>query len=138
VTVQEASSLTGLNYGAGVDTVANGIKVCNYRYQTTDLLTVGVAKAPDLATAQAVEAQALAALQNGANNGLSVTQLQGVGDAAVLAQGSESSSGVTVTLAGIYVLKGTTFFGIADVGANHTAPSAASLQAQAMTVLSRL
>ena len=138
VTVSEATSLTGVNYGPGVDQTLNGLKVCIYGYQTTDVFEIGIAQAPDLATAQADEAQAQAQLQQAANNGLPVLQVQGVGDAAAETQGSISSNGTTFSASAIWVLKGTIYFGISDIAVNRPAPSAAALQAQALTVLSRL
>jgi hypothetical protein len=138
VTQQEATSLTGVNYGVGVDQTLNGLKVCIYGYQTTDVFEIGVAQAPDLATAQADEAQAQAQLQQAANNGLPVLQVQGVGDAAAETQGSITTSGTTFSASAIWVLKGTTYFGISDIAVNRAAPTAAAMQAQAVTVLSRL
>jgi hypothetical protein len=138
VTVQDASTLTGVNYGAGLEQPANGEKQCIYGYQTTDVFVVGIAQAPDLATAQADEAQAQALLQNTAGNGLTFTQLQGVGDAAAEVQASKSANGTTLSICGIYVLKGTIFFFISDAAANHAVPNNAALQAEATTVLSHL
>jgi hypothetical protein len=138
VTQQEASSLTGVNYGPGTDVTANGLKECIYGSQTLDIFTIGIAQAPDLATAQADEAQAQAQMQQAANNGLPVVQVQGVGDAAAAVHGSFSSNGTTISAAGIYVLKGTIFFDISNIAANRAVPSAAAIQAQAVTVLGRL
>jgi hypothetical protein len=95
-------------------------------------------QAPDLATVQTDEALAKAALQKSAGTGLTFVQLQGVGDAAAEVQASGSRNGTTISLCGIYVVKGTIFFLITDVAVNHAVPGNAALQAQAMTVLSRL
>ena len=138
VNAQEASALTGVSYGAGLEQPANGEKQCVYGYQTTDVFTVGIAQAPDLATAQADEAQAQAFLQTTAGSGLTFTQLQGLGDAAAVVQASKSFNGTTLAICGIYVLKGTIFFFISDAAANHAVPNNAALQVQATTVLSRL
>jgi Protein of unknown function (DUF3558) len=138
VTVQEASTLTGVNYGAGLEQPGNGEKQCVYGYQTTDVFIVGIAQAPDLATAQADEAKARAFLQKTAGSGLTFTQLQGVGDAAAVVQASKSANGTSLAICGIYVLKGTIFFFISDAAANHAVPNNAALQGEAMTVLSRL
>jgi hypothetical protein len=138
VTAQEASSLTGVNYGPGTDVTANGLKECIYGSQTLNVFTIAIAQAPDVATAQADEAQAQALMQQAANNGLPVLQVQGVGDAAAEVQGSFSKGGATISASGIYVLKGAIFFEISDVAINHAAPSAAAIQAQAVTVLGRL
>jgi hypothetical protein len=138
VTVQEASSLTGVNYGAGLEQPANGEKQCIYGYQTTDVLMVGIVQAPDLATVQTDEAQARAALQQSAGNGLGFTEIQGVGDAAAEVQATRSANGTTLSVCAIYVVKGTIFFFITDFAANHAVPNNAALQAQATTVLGRL
>jgi hypothetical protein len=134
----EASALTGVNYGPGRSDVVNGLKRCTYGYQTTDVFQIGIAQAPDQATAQADSAQAQAEIQRAATNGVNVTQLQGVGDAAAEIQGSATLNGATFSAVGIYVLKGTVYFGISDIEVNHTAPSGAALQAEAMAVLGRL
>jgi hypothetical protein len=138
VTAQEASTLTGVNYGPGMEQLANATKMCIYGYQTTDVFQVGIVQAPDQATIQAEEAQAKAKLQEAAGNGLAFTDLQGVGDSATVVQASESSNGTTLSVCGIYVVKGTIFFFITDFAANHAVPNNAALQAEAMVVLGRL
>lgn len=138
VNVQEASTLTGVNYGPGMEQPANATKLCVYGYQTTDVFEIGIVQAPDLATIQADEAQAKAALQQSAGNGLAFTDVQGVGDAATEVQASKSVNGTTLSLCGIYVVKGTIFFFITDVAANHSVPDNAALQGEAMVVLGRL
>jgi ABC-type glycerol-3-phosphate transport system substrate-binding protein len=137
VTAQEASTLTGVNYGAGMEQ-ADTEKRCVYGYQTTDVLMVGIVQAPDLATVQAQEAEARAALQQQAGQGLNFTELQGVGDSAAVIQSSKSVNGTTLAVCGIYVVRGTIFFFIADVAANHAVPNNAALQSQAIVVLGRL
>ncbi|MGA7988569.1 MAG: hypothetical protein WCB51_09250 [Candidatus Dormiibacterota bacterium] len=138
VNAQEASTLTGINYSAGLEQLDNATKLCIYGNQTTDVFNIGIAQAPDLATAQADEAQARAALQKAAAGGLNFTEIQGVGDAAAVVQASRSTNGTTIALCGIYVLKGTIFFFITDVAVNHAVPSNADLQGEATKVLSRL
>lgn len=138
VNAQEASTLTGINYSAGLEQLDNATKLCIYGNQTTDVFNIGIAQAPDLATAQADEAQARAALQKAAAGGLNFTEIQGVGDAAAVVQASKSSNGTTIALCGIYVLKGTIFFFITDVAVNKAVPTNAALEAEATTVLGRL
>lgn len=138
VTASEATALTGVNSGPGKEELANQTKECIYGYQTTDVFTIGIVQAPDLATAQTDQTQAEAALQKAAGKGLQVTQVQGVGDAAAELQASYSSNGTTLAGCGIYVLKGTTFFFISDLVVNRACPSNAALQGQALTVLGRL
>jgi pyridoxal/pyridoxine/pyridoxamine kinase len=138
VNAQEASTLTGINYSAGMEQLANATKLCYYGSQTTDVFQVGIVQAPDLATVQAQEAEAKAALQATAGSGLAFIDLQGVGDAATVVQASKSVNGTTLSLCGIYVVKGTIFFFITDVAANHAVPNNAALQGEAMVVLGRL
>jgi hypothetical protein len=138
VNVHEASMLTGINYGAGREELANATKLCWYGYQTADVFEIGIVQAPDLATVQADEVQAKAALQKAASNGLVFTDVQGVGDAAAEVQATRSANGTTLNLCGIYVVKGTIFFFITDVAVNHAVPGNAALQGEAMVVLGRL
>jgi len=138
VNVQDASALTGVNYPAGTETLENATKVCLYGGQTRDVFEFGIVQAPDLATVQSEEAAAKAALQKQAGPGLSFTQIQGVGDTAYELQGSQTSSGTTIAVSGIYVVKGTIFFFIADVAVNHSVPTSAALQDEAMKVLGQL
>jgi hypothetical protein len=121
-----------------MEQLANATKLCYYGSQTTDVFQVGIVQAPDLATVQAQEAEAKAALQATAGSGLAFIDLQGVGDAATVVQASKSVNGTTLSLCGIYVVKGTIFFFITDVAANHAVPNNAALQGEAMVVLGRL
>lgn len=138
VNQQEASTLTGVNYPPGREDLGGATKLCIYGYQTKDVFSVGIVQAPDMATVQADEAKAQAALQAQAGNGLTFTQVQGVGDLAYEVQASKSANGTTIAISGIYVVKGTIFFFIADVAANQAVPGNAALQDEAMKVLSRL
>ncbi len=136
----EASTLTGATYGAGVESTAGNTKFCTYGSNTLNVLTVAVGVAADEATAQAGEAQFVTQLQAAAANGLTVTQLTGFtadSDAAVLS-GSMTVSGQTFSASAITVLRGTVFFGFSDVTLGTPAPSSADLQSEAMTVLGRL
>lgn len=134
----EATALTGISYSAGREDVANALKECIYGYQTTDVLILGVAQAPDVATAQAYEAAAQADLQKAGAIALNVTQIQGVGDSAAQVQTSGTIGGGQINVCGIYVLKGATFFTISDVALNRAVPSSDTMQKQALTVLGRL
>jgi hypothetical protein len=138
VTAQEASTLTGMNFGPGKEDLAGATKLCVYGYQTTDVFSIGIVQAPDLATIQTDEAKAKAALQATAGSALVSTDLQGVGDAATVIQASKTLNGTNLSLCGIYVVKGTIFFFITDVAVNHAVPNNAALQGEATTVLGRL
>ena len=137
MTAQEASTLTGVNYTAGLEQ-SDAQKRCVYGYQTTEVLMIGIVQAPDIATVQAEEAQARAALQQQAGQGLNFTELHGFGDTAAVIHVSQSVNGTTLALCGIYVVKGLIFFFITDVAANHAVPSNSALEDEATKVLSRL
>jgi hypothetical protein len=138
MTAQDASTLTGVTYPSGMEQTANGIKECIYGYQTQDVFLFGIGQAPDAATAKAYATEAEAQFQQAANGGIPVTQVQGVGDAAAVLQGSYSANGTAVNASAIYVLKGAIFFGMSDVAVNRAVPTSSALQAQALTVLGRL
>lgn len=144
VTAQEASTLAGATFGAGVESTTEGnMKICTYGGQTTNVMNVDVVQAPDVATAQAAEAAGLAAAKAAAQKqapGLTFTQTEvsGIGDAALVVSANATIGGQTISLSAIYVLSGTTFFAIIDLVLGKAAPTSAALQAQAQVVLGRL
>jgi hypothetical protein len=139
VTQSEASTLAGTTFGAGVSTTTSGnAKICTYGGQTLNVLNVDVALAPDQATIDAGEAEVEAQLEQSVSEGLTKTDLTGIGDKAVYLAASKTISGQTISVAAIYVVKGLTFLAISDVVAGAPAPTSAALQAQATTSLSRL
>jgi hypothetical protein len=140
---QEASTLVGVTYGVGKEvTTHDNLKICTYGGQSTNILTVEVVQAPDVATAQADKAQFLADLQSNmqelTNQGLNVTQVPNFADGAVAANASMSDSGVSMSGNAFGFLKGTIFFGFSDLAIGGTAPTDAAMQAEANTVLGRL
>lgn len=140
---QEASSLAGTSFGAGVEgTISGGAKTCTYGSQTTNIFFVEVVQAPDTATADAAKQQFLsdlqANLQQLSSEGLNVTQLPNFADGAVIAQASISAGGETFSGSAIGFRKGTIFFGFSDVAVGSAAPDSAALQSEATTVLGRL
>lgn len=140
VTADEASALSGATYSAGTETTSGGANLCTYGGTTFNIFTVTVGQAPDEATAQAGETQFVSQLQQVAANGLTVTQLPGFAsnaDAATI-EGTVSTGTASVSVSAIYVLRGTTFFGLSDVVIGGSAPSGTDMQAQATTVLGRL
>ncbi len=137
VTAQEASTLAGVSYRPGREDAANALKQCVYGYQTHDVFLVGEAQAPDLATAQAAEVRGEALISQAVGKGVPVTHVQGIEDDAAEINTKVSNGGVSLNIAAIYVLKGTTFFMITDVSDNHAVPSKAALEGEAM-VISRL
>jgi hypothetical protein len=139
VTSAEASTLAGATFGAGTEhTTKANLRSCVYGAQTLNVFTVEVIQAPDLATAKAAEAAVEADIKAAATKGLTVTQVSGLGDNAVVGEGSATIGGVTAGVSSIGVLKGTIFFGFSDLVLGHAAPTSAALQAQARTCLTRL
>ena len=146
VTMGEASSLTGVTYGAGkTETTSGGGKLCFYGAQTTDVFEVFVGIASDAATAQsqwdAKKAEVEAQLNSTAKSHLTVnvadTNITGA-DRAAAGTFSGSLNGVTLSGTGVYLLKGPAFVAIVDIAANHGVPTISAMEAQASTAVSRL
>ena len=144
VTAAEVNQLTGNNFGAGSgqeSTTEGHAKICSYGAEGT-VFQVIVGVAPDVDTAKAGEQQAEAELQKAAANGLTVTELpgfaDGVADVATLT-GSETVAGQTFAGTALYLLKGTTYLGMSDIGTlGAKVPSAAQMEDQAKVTLTRL
>ena len=150
VTQQEASQLAaGTKFPAGTEeTTSGGAKMCVYTGQNVDVFMVEVAVASDTATAQAdwakQEAEAQAGLQQFvAQSGASVNFTAGEmsvpgADKAAMATGNGNFLGHTLSITAIYLLKGPVFVTFSDLARDKAAPTPASMQAQAKTVLSRI
>jgi hypothetical protein len=144
VTAQEASTLAGATFGAGTESTTEGNgRICTYGGQTLNVFEVVVAQAPDVATAQAAETAALAAAQAAAQKQapgvtFSQTELANFADGALVVSASAPISGRTLSISGIYVLSGTTFFAIVDAVIGQPPPTSDALQAQAHVVLGRI
>jgi hypothetical protein len=144
ISSQEASKLAGASFGAGVEgTTPGGLKSCTYGSQGTNVFTVDVVQAPDVATAKADKAQFLAdlqaSLQQLTDQGLNVTEEPNFADGAVLADASINGGGIIMNGSAIGFLKGTVFFGFSDiVVGGGAAPNPASLHTEATTVIGRL
>lgn len=146
VTAAEASALSGASFGAGIEESTGGTgKRCTYGSQTKTVFFVQVATAASAADAQAAftaeEAKADAALTAGfpAQVSAQVTKadVSGLGDRAAVGTGSETIAGQTISGGVIYLLKGPNFLAFGDLTLG-AAPTAAALQAQAATSLSRM
>jgi hypothetical protein len=148
VTSAEATALAGATFGAGQEeTDSGGGKRCVYGSQTLNVFTVIVAQAADPATAQADWAQEEAKVQAALNQvaqGVSftftindVSNVAGA-DRAAVGSGSVTLSGQTISAAVIFVLKGANFFSFSDIAVGHAPPSAAAMEAQAVTSLGRV
>jgi hypothetical protein len=148
VTADEASALSSASFGTGTEgTTSGGAKTCTYGGATSGVVQVLVAVAPDAATAQADWAQEQAdaqnALKQSAPSGVSFTlnlndtTVAGA-DRAAVASANMTISGVKVAVSAIYLLKGAVFVTFSDLAVGRDAASAATLEAQAGTTLSRL
>jgi hypothetical protein len=136
---QEASQLASASFGAGVEsTTAGNGRICTYGGQTLNVFDVIVGQEPDVATAQAGEAEAQAQLLAAAGKGIQFTELPNFADGAAYTTGSYTISGQKFNVAAFYALKGTVFFGFSDLALNTPSPTAAAMQAEAQTVLGRL
>ncbi len=143
LTSQDASKLTGVAFGDGLEgTTPGGMKTCTYGAQTANVFTVMVGQATDLATAKAYKAQFEADLKAQAQQlsvaGLKVTELPNFADGAVIGSLNFSAGGITLSGSGIGFLKGTIFVGFSDVATGGQAPTTDALQAQAQTILGQL
>jgi hypothetical protein len=139
VTASEASQLSGATFSAGTEgTTQGGGKTCVYGAQTSNVFTVIVAVAPDVATAKAAEAEAVVLMAKAAGKGYKPTELPNFADGAVYYVGDLKIGAATDHTGSMYVLKGTTFFGFGDLNSSGLALTGAGLQAQAQTILSRL
>jgi hypothetical protein len=140
VTAAEASQLTGASFGPGKrEDVPGGVRQCVYGYQTTNVFLVAVVTAASVAEAQAAKAQILAEAQSKlGGTALSLKKVPGLGDDAQEIHSSMSANGVTINLAGLYVLTGATGFALVDVVVGAAAPSIPSLVTQAQTLMTRL
>jgi hypothetical protein len=139
----EASALTGVMFGEGKEeTNPGGGKRCVYGANTANVLSVLVAQAPDVTTAQqykqAFIADIQAQAQQLASQGLTVTEVPDFADGAVQAQLSLSYGGQTIGGSAFGFLKGMVFVGMSDVTKGQGAPSIEALKAEATTVMGRL
>ncbi len=137
----EAKNLTGVSFGAGVEsTLDGGAKICTYGANTTNVLMVEVVQAPDVATAQAYQASFLADIKSGlASFGdipIQVAQISDFGNAAVSATLGQNVIDVTGSAFGFR--KNTIFFGFSDLVRGAPAPTPAAMRAEAAFVLGEL
>jgi hypothetical protein len=141
ITSDEASTFVGVKFGAGKATNAdNNVKMCSYSGPGPNIFTVEVAVAPDVATAQAAEADAKATLSSRGPK-LGVIPLPSFADntdAAIL-QGSGSAGGISLGARALLLLKGTTFVGFSDISAGGVSPpTEQAFQDQGNAVLAKL
>ena len=147
VTAAEASALAGTTFGAGKEEPSgtNG-KLCVYGYQTTNVFTVIVGQAATQAAAQAAwsqaESEAKSTLSKQLPSGMTLNvhtqDVPGLGDRAATVTGSASIEGRTIGASAIYLLKGATFVTFADEQLGSHTPSAADMETEAQTALSRV
>jgi hypothetical protein len=142
ITSDDASTFVGVKFGAGKATnTENNVKMCSYSGPGPNIFTVEVAVAPDVATAQAAEADAKAELSSKGGAKLGVIPLPSFADntdAAIL-QGSGSAGGITIGARALMLLKGTTFVGFSDISAGGASPpTEQAFQDEGNAVLAKL
>jgi hypothetical protein len=149
VTSAESGAMTSATFGPGKeDDFGTGGKGCTYSSPTLRIVSVQAARGTSSAEAQAYWAQEQAKipalLQRAAQAPaavhltIHVTPLTGFGDRAALISGSESLGGMTLSVSGMYLLKGPTFVGFEAMALNHPAPTTSAVEAEAKTVLGRM
>ena len=136
VTQSEASALTGASYGAGKEeTDPGGSKRCIYGYQTKNVFEVIVVQAASVEQAQAEKDKLRAEAEQQIGGQVDMSRLSGIGDDAEWLHAGPIQG---ISVAGLYVVKGTVGFALVDVVAGTAAPSQAAMTGQATTVLGRL
>jgi Protein of unknown function (DUF3558) len=146
VTSAEASSLAGVHFGSGKEEQTGNGKRCTYGAQTRNVFTVEVGQASSVAAATTewdqAKAEAKAAVAKQLPPGLHATlvthDVSGIGDRATTLTGRMSLAGQTLGFAGIYALKGATFFAFQDLTVGQAPPSMAHVTAQAQTTAGRI
>ena len=145
VTSADASSFVGVTFGPGKEsTTDSNVRMCTYTAGTANIFDVGVAIAPDVATAKAAETALEKDLETQTNDlaslGLSVTKLPGFAagaDAAIL-QGGITAAGQSIAARAIFVLRGTTFFEFGDIALGGNPPSEQATKDKAMELLAKV
>jgi hypothetical protein len=136
VTQSEASTLTGASYGPGkLETNSSASKRCVYGAQTKNVFEVIVVQAASVDEAKAARDAWRAEAETQFGGQVDMSQLSGIGDDA---EWFHAGPTLSISVAGIYVLKGTVGFGLVDVVAGASPPSQSAMTGQANTVLSRL
>ncbi len=138
VTTAELKQLTGVDFGTcAAHTTQGNLKTCSYT-TTTNVFTVVVGQAPDEATAQAGKATFKQMIETATKGQAKVTELPDLADGAAIIEASGGESGITLGVIGIYILKGTIYFGLSDVAVGGKPPSQDAMKAEAQTVLGRI
>jgi hypothetical protein len=137
----EAKSLTGVSFTAGVESnLDGGAKMCIYGANTKNVLEVEVGQAANVAAAEAIQASFLADIQAGlATFGdvpINVTQISDFGNGAVSA--SLGQNAINITGSAFAFRKNTIFFGFSDLVQGGAAPAPAAMRAEAAFVLGEL
>jgi hypothetical protein len=128
--------LTGASYGSGMEETDSAVsRRCIYGAQTRNVFEVIVVQAASVAQATAQRDKLRADAQRQFGGQVDMNQLSGIGDDAEWLHAGPQAG---ISVAGIYVLKGTVGFGLVDVVLGAPAPSQGALTDQAKTVLGRL
>lgn len=137
-TRDEASALVGVTFTKTTrDDVPGGERRCIYN-ASGNTFTVIVVQAASVAQAQTEKDKVLADAQQNLPEPATLTPVPGLADDAQALTATFSGPTGTLSLAGLYVLRGTVGFGLVDTAAGTAVPGTAALVTQARTVLGRL
>jgi hypothetical protein len=139
LTAQEASTLTGTDYGAGKEaTLPNHVRTCTYLNPPDPTqVTVTVVQAPDVATAQAAKKQFVNTIKRKMPSDFTSTTFD-MADGGAILRASATESGMTLNVAAVFVLKGTISFGVSELVVGSQPASDDALKSLAQTVVGRL
>ncbi len=137
----EATHLTGVSFGKGIETTLDGgAKICTYGANTANVLTVEVGQAASVAAAEADQANFLndmkAGLAQFGDVPFQVTQIADFGNGAVSATLGQNAINVTGSAFGFR--KNTIFFGFSDLVLGGHAPTPEAMRSEAAFVLGEL
>jgi hypothetical protein len=139
LTAQEASNLTGTDYGSGKEaTLPKHVRTCTYLNPPDPTqVTVTVVQAPDVATAQAAKKQFLNTIKGKMPSNFTSTTFD-LADGGAIVRASATESGMTLNVAAVFVLKGTISFGVSELVVGGQPASDNVLKSLAQTVVGRL
>jgi hypothetical protein len=139
LTAQEASNLSGTNFGGGKEaTLPNHVRTCTYLNPPDPTqVTVTVVQAPDVATAQAAKKEFLNTIKRKMHANVTSTTFD-MADGGAILRASATDSGMTLNVAAVFVLKGTIAFGVSELLVNSQSASDDALKSLAQTVVGRL
>jgi hypothetical protein len=143
VPLQEASDLVGVTLEAGREApYPDGSQGCLYAAVSSNVLTVEVYQAPDVATADTHRDAFMDGLsgleENAIGQSIEPTKVPDFADGAIEGEMHFTNMGVTMNGSAFAFVKGTTCVGIMDIAQDSDAPSLDALKAEATKALDRI